>query len=71
MIRPGRCECPRVRVRVCVSVASGEVESILGRSVCQAAQIGSDSSPVVQRAPLACRQTEAGGSWEEGGVAMT
>lgn len=52
---------------VCVSVATSGVESILGSPVCQAAQIGSDSSPAVHRAPLACRHTEEGvglvGGW--------
>lgn len=62
---------------VSVSVANSGCESILGRPVCQASQIGSDSSPVVHRAPLAYRQTggaeegreERRGGW--GRVAMT
>lgn len=36
------------------------LESILGWPACQIAQIGSDSSPAVHRAPLACRQTAQG-----------
>ena len=52
---------------MCVSVANSGVESILGRPVCQAAQIGSDSSPAVHRALLACRQTEEGGRERGGG----
>lgn len=52
---------------MCVSFPNSGVQSILGRPVCQAAQIGNDSSPVVHRAPLACRQTAEGGREEGGG----
>lgn len=41
------------------------VQSIPGRPV--SAQIGSDSSPALQRVLLACRQTEEGGREREWG----